>query len=394
MTTRRRGSGWWILLHFPGSVALVMVLPVVAIGPLAHAMGHEFRFGAADVGLTFAVFFLASALTSGSGGYVIRHLGRSRTVRLGLLGSAAAAALLAVSWDRQVVYAGALLGGAVNGMTAVAISLTIMSDVEPGRRGLAFGLRMSGLPSAAAVAGLGAYLVADDRMEWRHFYVVVAVLALLSGLLTRCPSTSQEVAGASGGQSTVAGTIRTLTLLGLCGFLGSIGNAAVTPFLANGLIEQGESTSAAAAVLAVSGWVGIVSRVGVGALSDRVPNPLVQLRCAIACLTALAASMLLVAHAHGTLLLVIGSVTMFSLGLSWPGPLLFAALLTHQRWPARAAGSMQSGQHFGAVLGPALFGLTVAHGSYARAWEGAAAVVLIAAGALALALRSLVTQDG
>ena len=143
-------------MHFPGAVALVMVLPVVAIGPMAFAIRDDYGFSQSDIGATFAAFFLTSALVSGTGGRLVGRIGSLATVRLGLFGSALVSAALALSTTRGVVYLAALVGGSLNGITAVAVSLTIMSQVASHRRGLAFGLRTAGLPSAAAFAGLGA----------------------------------------------------------------------------------------------------------------------------------------------------------------------------------------------------------------------------------------------
>jgi MFS family permease len=288
-------------------------------------------------------------------------------------------AALAAATTRSAIYGAALVGGALNGLTAVAVSLTIMSQVPVYRRGLAFGLRMAGLPSAAAVAGLGAYLAAAGHLSWRHFYWVAAAVALLAGILMRSRRTGHESSAPAQARTGMDGGGRTLFLLGLCGLLGSLGTATVTPFLIDGLIAQGQKAGTAAGVLTLAGWLGIVSRVAVGALSDHVPDPLTHLRASAGFLLVLAASMAFLAVGHGAFLLVGATLMAFSLGLSWPGLFVFATLATHRSRAARAASNVQFGQHSGAVIGPAIFGLIVARHSFAIAWTTTAVVVGLAA---------------
>jgi len=345
------------------------------VGPLAFAMRDDFAFTQSDIGTSFAAFFLTSALVSGLGGRLVDRLGTDTVVRLGLLGAAAVSVALALSGSRLVVYGATLVGGALNGLTAIAISLAIMSHVVPHRRGLAFGLRTAGIPSDAAFAGLGAFLVAGGVLDWRHCLWFSAGLACVATLSIRGGSHQRVRAGEEPVAEAALGSDLTLRLLGVSGLLGSTGTAVVTPFLVEGLIAQGESPGRAASVLAVAGWFGIVSRVLVGGLSDRVPNPLVHLRASATFLVILAVSMVCLAVGHGAFLLVGATLMAFGLGLAWPGLLLFAAMATHSGQGSRAAGAMQFGQHSGAVIGPLYFGLLVAHQSFSLAWLVTAASV-------------------
>lgn len=380
------------LMHFPGVVALVMVLPVVAIGPLAFAMRNDFSFGQSDIGTTFASFFLTSALVTGLGSPLVVRLGAELVVRLGLFGAALVSTALALSTSRGMVYAATLAGGALNGLTAIAISLTIMSKVASHRRGLAFGLRTAGIPSAAAMAGVGTYIVAAHHLDWRYVFWISAAIAFLAGLSMSGRGHPADVVDRAREAVARNSSGRTLQLLGLSGLLGSLGTATVTPFLVDGLISRGQSAGTAATVLALAGWFGIMSRVAVGALSDRVPDPLVHLRASALLLVVLALSMAFLAVGRGVFLLVGATLTAFGLGLAWPGLLLFAALATHQRLASRAAGQMQFGQHSGAVIGPLCFGLVVAQQSFAVAWFATAAVVTAAAVLLLAVARILGRQ--
>jgi MFS family permease len=382
------------LVQFPGIVALVMVLPVVMVGPLAFAIRQDYTFTQSDIGASFAAFFMTSALVSGLGGRLVDRVGTDNVVRIGLLGAATVAASLALSSSRWAIYGATLVGGALNGLTAIAISLAIMSRVVPHRRGLAFGLRTAGIPSAAAVAGLGAYLVAADVVHWRHCLWFTAALACFGTLSVGRGDRQLPLFASTPSTPGPVGSDKTLRALGVSGLLGSTGTAVVTPFLVEGLIAQGESPGRAASVLAVAGWFGIGSRVLVGGLSDRVPDPLTHLRASACFLGILAISMVCLAVGHGPFLLIGATLMAFGLGLAWPGLLLFAALATHRNHASRAAGSMQFGQHSGAVLGPLYFGFLVAHRSFSTAWVVTAVCCLVSASLLLLVARALRGQPG
>jgi predicted MFS family arabinose efflux permease len=139
----------------------------------------------------------------------------------------------------------------------------------------------------------------------------------------------------------------------------------------------------------LAGWFGILSRVVVGALSDRVPDPLVHLRVSALLLVVLSVSMIFLAFGRGAFLLVGATLMALGLGLAWPGLLLFAALATHQSFASTAAGQMQFGQHSGAVLGPLCFGFVVSHNSFSAAWLTSAVTLMSASFLLYLSARAL-----
>jgi predicted MFS family arabinose efflux permease len=102
-----------------------------------------------------------------------------------------------------------------------------------------------------------------------------------------------------------------------------------------------------------------------------------------------AASLAVLAVGGTEAVLVTATVTAFTVGWAWPGLIHYAVIATHPDTPAAATTYMQTGTFLGAVLGPFGFGLLAQNISFATAWSTSSAVLLAAAGFLALGVRSL-----
>jgi MFS family permease len=378
------------LLHFPGLISIIMIVPGVIIGPVAFFVREDFDFTKSDIGTSFAVFFLFSAVASGRGAFVVPRLGAHRVMRFALLGAAAVLVGLGLTQSRVGVLVCMCIGGALNGVASVAVSITILGSVAPHRRGLAFGLRTAGLPSAAAVAGLGGSLVASEVGTWRHLMWATALVAVVAAMTIRKREPrATHTAGDDDSPARNVGNRRTLVLLRIGGFLGAVATAAVTPYFVENLVDHDMSPGRASAVLAIAGWLGVVMRLAVGAVSDKIADPLVQLRVSAGCLVILGASATALAVADDARAMAAATVLACGLGFAWPGLWMYAALQTHAAHAARVAGQLALGQHSGAVVGPLAFGFVLTHQSFATAWACAAVVGVTAAVMLLLSARLL-----
>jgi predicted MFS family arabinose efflux permease len=140
-------------------------------------------------------------------------------------------------------------------------------------------------------------------------------------------------------------------------------------------------------LLAASSVVGLVGRVALGALVDRLP--LDRLLTVAAAVAAGAGGFGLLAAGRPAAV-VVGGVAAFGAGWSWPGLFMYAVVRLREEAPAAATGVTQTGAYTGSALGPLLFGVVAEQASYGAAWLGSAALAL--AGAVALAVgRRLVT---
>jgi MFS family permease len=378
------------LLHFPGSISVITIVPGVIIGPLAYFVRDDFDFTQSDIGTSFATFFLFSALAAVPGAFLVARLGAHRVMRFGLVGAAVVLAGLGLTESRSGILVLMCVGGAFNGVTSVAVSVTILTSVAHHRRGLAFGLRTAGLPSAAAVAGLGGSLVASGALSWRQLMTVTAVLALLAAVTIKRDQPHARVELRPHGSSTPGtGNGWTLALLRVGGLLGAVATAAVTPYFVENLMERGVSPGGAAAVLAVAGWLGVAMRLVVGAVADKIANPLTHLRLAAGCLLVLGSSAAVLVLGDDVVLLAGATVLACGLGFAWPGLWMYAALQTHPERAERVAGQLALGQNSGAVIGPLAFGFLVAHESFGAAWASAGVVAATSAVTLLASVRLL-----
>jgi hypothetical protein len=183
-----------------------------------------------------------------------------------------------------VLFFGALISGLFNGTTTVATSVAIVDYIDPRHHGPAFGLRMAAAPSGVTIASLGAVFVAHDLLRWQHIYWGAACTALICALCLRKPAKNTN--GKSRRKQThgIPGNRKSLRLLSIGALIGSTATAAVTTFLFASLDAHGKASGSAAALLATAGWLGILSRIVVGALADSVPRPLLHLRLSSALL--------------------------------------------------------------------------------------------------------------
>jgi MFS family permease len=377
------------VLLFPGIVTAVVAMPVFVVGPLAFAIRRDFSLSSVEIGVVFSGFFLASALFASVGGWLTTRLQTTAVVRAGLVCCAASSVPVALSQNKVVLIVGCLAAGAMNGVIAPALNISITRRVPAGRQGLAFGIKVAAVPATASFAALGAYAVADLGWKWYHLYWLSALLCVVVAAsmgVDRNDHPTDVSTPRSHREPIARGA---LALLGVGGLLAASGCAVMTPFLVDGLIAQGQTPGRAAAILAVAGWVAIGARVVAGAVSDRLPEPMASLRAVAWMLLAGCTGMVGLAFGGSDVVLVGATLVAFGLGWAWPGLLHLAVLRACPESPGLATGYMQTGTFMGALLGPLGFGLVAAQFSFRWAWGLAAAAVLLAAGLLVAGVRQL-----
>jgi MFS family permease len=380
------------LLVFPGLVAVIACMPVIALGPTAFAIRRDFELSISQIGFAYTAFFLASTLLTGIGGWLISRFSTLSIVRAGLLCSAALSAAMAFATSAAFIIALAIAAGAVNGLITPSINVLITRLVPLRLRGLAFGFKVAAAPAASALAALGAWATANMHTQWQVLFWANAGVgcAVVGGTLVLRKVGRAEVRRAGVGRPTVRlRANQPLILLAIGGLLAGSGTGVLPAFLVEGLVDHGLSPGSAAGLLALGGWLGFVSRVVVGGLSDRWPKPLQHLRVVAIMTVVAAASLAVLAFGGGEAVLVAATVTVFTVGWAWPGLIHYAVIATHPDTPAAATTYMQTGTFLGAVLGPLGFGLIAQHVSFAAAWGTSSAVLLAAAAFLAFGVRYL-----
>ncbi len=378
---------WYALLVATLSQASVSSV-VFAVGPLAPLLLADFKVSRAEIGLTTTAMYVSSSVMALVGGRAADRVGERRMLALsGLI--VGLAALLATRSGSFWAFLGAnFVIGIGSGIQNPAGSAAVMRWFKRDLRGLAMGLRQTGVPLGSLVAAI-AWPIAAVHFGWRASYLVAGLFMLSTVSLVVALYYDPPSRGASGlpGRRPYMELVRDRRLLrlGVIFLTQLTAQQAAATYLVLFLTESfGAPVPLAAAVLGAVNFVAMAARIGWGALSDRVfqgrRTPVLWIIVALSVLGTLHAALL---PAHVIPLLV--SLALL-LGLSifaWTG--IIGALVVE------TAGTSSSGSAValvmaisapGSLLGPPLFGFIADHQGYRGAWLVMAAIV--ACGALAL----------
>jgi len=153
-----------------------------AFGPLAPFLQDDLHISRAEVGLVSTAVFLTAAPSALFGGRAADRVGERQVLILsGLMGALAA---LAVSWSSGLwsLVLGCLALGLGNGMQNPAGSAAIMRWFPQHQRGLAMGIRQTGVPIGGMLAA-GVAPVLALYYGWRSAYLAGGLLSFIGALL-------------------------------------------------------------------------------------------------------------------------------------------------------------------------------------------------------------------
>jgi MFS family permease len=362
-------------------VALIVatVLPGFLTASLAPRIRGDFAFADATLGVTVAIFYVVSALSSTPCGRLVDRIGGVRGMRLAaglVVVCSLSVALFAQSAPGLVALL--VLGGVANGMGGPAVSALLKREVHERRQGLAFGVQQSGASIGSLLAGLALPLVAIP-FGWRWGFAAAAVLAVVSVL----PVPTGGAAPAEAVQAVRRG-LSSVHAIAVAAALASAAGVGFVSFLVTYAVRSDIGEAEAGLLLGGVSLVATLSRIGLGAVFDRTGREPLAL---LAMMLALAAGAYLLLVAGEPPAIVAGALLAGGLGWSWPGGLTLAVVRRSPDAPAWAVGVMMSGLFAGAVAGPLLVGLLAEHGSFTAAWSVCAALALLAGGVLAATRR-------
>jgi MFS family permease len=358
------------------------VLPQYLIGSLAVEIRGDFAFSETQLGAAVGFSFLLSALIAPAAGRTVEWIG----VKRGVIGSAAVitttSLLIATVADSAAAMIGLMaLNGLAGGVGSPSYSTLLASRVAPDRHGTAFGMLTSSPQVAAFAAGLALPLVAHP-LSWRVAYLAPAVL----GLASLVALARLGLPAAANRRSLDAADVRRLPrsvhVIALSAALASAAGIGMRSFLVVFAVSIGFTSSAAGLLLAATGAVAIVSRVGFGVLGDRRPGRPLYRGAALMILCAFGFVLMALG---GDVPVVVGALLAGGLGWGWQSPVSLAVVTQNRDATAAAVGLQMSGFFAGALVGPLVVGAFAEGGSYTGAWivciglaTAAAAVVLAA----------------
>jgi predicted MFS family arabinose efflux permease len=358
------------------------------IPTLTGFIKSDLGLSAATAGLTVSSFTVGRVLGSYAAGVAADRVGE-RIVLVG--GGLATGAIVAVAVSLPLVALGSLLvlAGMASAASTPAGGRLVLLAFPRNRRGLAVGVRQTGVPIGGLVAAALLPWMAH-LYGWRWSLAAAAAIAALSVLplifsRTERSEPAERIPPTKGWSLLRDRTVRLLTVWGC---LLVSGQYALIAFLSLDLHRSAGLALASASVLvAVSQAFGIVGRVAWGALSDRLlrrgRKPLLMALTGVA----LAGSLLLFGVPRSAPLVVWVPVAALA-GLALIGfQGLWVTMIAEAAGPARAGAATGFGITFVALaiaISPPLYGLVAdLTGSYRAIW---AALALVLAAALIPAL--------
>jgi predicted MFS family arabinose efflux permease len=360
----------------------VGVLPVNLFAGLAPLIRREFDFPASWIGVGVSIAFGASAVSSLHAGRLSERLGAKRALRLGLVLSATALAIIGLVADARPLLAVALaIGGLGNAVIQPAANLTLAQGAPAERLGLVFGIKQSAIPIAAAMGGFAVPLV-GLTIGWRAAFVAVGAAALLLLLLPADTAPPSRTDGADAPRPAVArldAVPRSLWLLTGTIALGAAAATGMSSYLVESSIDAGWPIGLAGSFLGIGSVLGIVARLTVGWWSDRRQDDGLALVGAMMAVGTF--GFVLLMFPERPLALLLGVPTAFAAGWGYNGLFIRAVVRLHPETPAASTGIFQIGSFSGPTLGPTLFGAVAAVAGYRTAW---ATMALLAAGSAVL----------
>lgn len=354
--------------------------PLFLLGALAVEVRAALGFSEAGLGLAIAVMFAASAA---AGPLVIRVIERigafGGVVVTAVVGTAALAGIALLVDGYASLLAAMAVAGVAQAFGQPAANGLLARGLAGARQGLAFGVKQSAIPLTSLAAGAALPLVALT-VGWRWAFGGAALLvAALPWLVPRHDASARPAPRAP---RTPSGP---LVLLSVGVALAAATTMSLPTFLVETAVAHGMSAATAGALLVWGSAASIAARLGFGWTADRAGRD--PLPAVAALLVAGAPGVALLGADLGAGALTAVVTVSFGLGWGWNGLLDAAVVRRHPDAPAAATGVVLTGLFTGAASGPLGFGALVEVAGYAVAWPVAGAVLLAAAGCVAVAAR-------
>ena len=358
------------------AVDTVGVLPVFLTGAFAVQLRAEIGLPINALGLVYASYFAAAALLSARLAVVAERSGPEWSLRIGCgIYVAAFVGIAAVARSAISLSVFIALAGVGTALTRSASSVLVARNVDPGRQGLAFGLKHCSIPVATLLAGLAVPTIALT-IGWYWAYVIGAGLTLIVMLAIPRPS-GRGVPKAEEGRADMS--MGLLIVAAVAFGLGSSAAASLGAYTVSTAVASGMADGAAGLLVALGSVVGLTSRLAVGHWSDRRRGSQLDL---VSWMLALGAvGFLLLSTLIGWVVLIAVPLA-FATGWAWLGSYNLAMVKLNPVAPGAAVGVTQTGAFVGAIVGPAGLGFLAERASFTAVWvtaaiaSGSAAVII------------------
>src|SRR5690606_19252880 len=136
------------------AVTVLGVVPAFLTGALGVVLRPALGLSAVQLGALVATFWVAASLVAVPAGIVMRRLTGRGAMAVAALVTALGAVTVACSRSALAFGFGMALAGAASALCQLAAAKYLAGAVEPGRMGLALGVKQAALPAATLVGGL------------------------------------------------------------------------------------------------------------------------------------------------------------------------------------------------------------------------------------------------
>ncbi len=375
--TLKRSAWFMVWMSMLGTMCCSTSVVLVNVGVFMKPLGLAIGWGRGEIALALSIGALSMALANPFVGRLIDRFGVRPVLITSLLGYGVATACVPLLiklgglWGFYVGYAAiAGVGAGSNVIAYVRVLSGWFSGPLNASRGFALGVSSAGVPLGSTISGpLGVLLI--QHFGWQGGYFGLALLPICLGLpiaLFAIRMASHEAANTAGAAAPGAGRspspnqdhsvreamatrqfwlmIAIVLLMSSC--LQGIG-IHTAPLLS----DRGLNPGGLALVLAITGALGIVGRVGAGFLFDRFFAPWVAIG-----IFGLAAAAAFVLVGVPGLLIAIAAIMLVTLGSGAESD--FVGYLVGRYFGLRAYGQIFGVIYgmfmVGIAIGPALFG--------------------------------------
>lgn len=265
----RRPSGRWLLLGVALSAQVGYSIPEQGLPTIAGFLKADLKISAAVTGLAVSSFVAGKLLGSYPAGLLVDRLGEIRVLAGGAIVTALLLAGSTVS-PLPFLFGVLVLAGIASAGSTPAGGRLVLNAFAPHERGLALGIRQTGIPLGGLVAALALPSIAA-AVGWRWSFLFAAFCTLLLAvplfsLRARTERPERRVAGVERGRV----VNREVRLLTAWSCLQVTGQFTVLTFLPLDAHERAGLTLPQAALLVgIAQVCGVAGRVVWGLVSDR-----------------------------------------------------------------------------------------------------------------------------
>lgn len=368
----------WRRLVLSILIVALSTQPVFLVGAAFIQLNDDIELSTTTLGLLTAAFFLTASLSSAPLGRTVERIGWRAALRINAVTSAVVLLAIAFFVDSTAKLAVLLIiGGLAYGFANPAANKSLAERVDPGKRGLIFGIKHGGIPTSTLLAGFAVPALVLT-LGWRPTFATAAVLLpVVLVLIPREDENEEPIEGADEpGPGARPMTVPELATLAVGSSLATWAAISLGTFLVAAAVDTGLTEGSAGLLLFAGSAASIAARITAGAITDRRRG---RGFVGLALLMGLGAVVFLVLPMSAGALFVVLVLLAFTTGWGWPGLMTFAVVNANAGSAAASSAITQAGIFLGAGGGPIVLGWAIDRWSFGTSWTLVALSLLFAA---------------